>query len=152
MENDRASDAASTLNDLHSDREALAARILEPRWHLAGFGTIALVWVAQTATLSPGSDYEPPTTSWVALCAAMILLALLRRTTGIRFRRVGARAGLLAVAAIATCLVLFSVSLGLVAQGLGWGVAITAVAAFLLVTRLSTLAFRAAVREIVRRG
>ncbi|ALD11997.1 hypothetical protein [Clavibacter capsici] len=152
MENDRAQDAAAALDGLHADRQALASRIPEPRWHLAGFGAIALVWVAETATLSPGADYEPPTTSWVAVAAAVILLVLLRRTTGIRFRRIGARAALLAAAALVACLVLFSVSLGLVAQGLGWGVAITAVAASLLVTRLSTLAFRAAVREIARRG
>jgi CHASE2 domain-containing sensor protein len=108
--------------------------------------------VAQAATLSPGADYEPPTTSWVAIAAAVVLLALLRRSTGIRFRRAGARAVLLVAAALLGCLALFSISLGLVAQGLAWGVAITALAAFGLVTWLSTLAFRAAVREIARRG
>jgi hypothetical protein len=152
MENDRAHDAAAALDGLHSDREALAARITEPRWHLAGFGAVALAWVAQAATLSPGADYEPPTTSWVAIAAAVVLLALLRRSTGIRFRRAGARAVLLVAAALLGCLALFSISLGLVAQGLAWGVAITALAAFGLVTWLSTLAFRAAVREIARHG
>ncbi|OUE25924.1 hypothetical protein [Clavibacter michiganensis] len=152
MENDRAADANAALDGLRTDREALAARIPEPRWHLAGFGAVALAWVAQAATLSPGADYEPPTTSWVAVVAAVVLLVLIRGRTGIRFRRVGARAALLVAAAVVACLVLFSISLGLVAQGLGWAVAITAIAAFLLVTRLSTLAFRAAVREIARRG
>jgi len=150
MENDRAADAAAALRGVQADREALAARIPEPRWHLAGFGAIALAWVAQAATLSPGAAYEPPTTSWVAVAAAVILLVLLRGRTGIRFREVGARAVLLVVAALLGCLVLFSVSLGLVASGLGWAVAITALAAFALVTWLSTLAFRAAVARIRR--
>ncbi|RII92293.1 hypothetical protein [Clavibacter californiensis] len=152
MENDRAADAAAALDGLRTDRETLAARIPEPRWHLAGFGAIALAWVAQAATLSPGADYEPPTTSWVAVAAAVVLLVLIRRRTGIRFRRVGARAVLLVSAAVVACLVLFSISLGLVALGIGWGVAITALAAAGLVTWLATLAFRAAVREIARRG
>jgi hypothetical protein len=152
MENDRAADAAAALDGLHADRAALAARIPEPRGHLAGFGAVALVWVAQAATLSPGADYEPPTTSWVAVAAVVLLLVLLRRRTGIRFRRVGARAMLLVAAALVGCLALFSISLGLVAQGLGGAVALTALAAFALVTWLSTLAFRAAVREIARRG
>ncbi|RIJ52251.1 hypothetical protein DZG00_05695 [Clavibacter lycopersici] len=152
MENDRAADATAALRDVQADREALASRIPEPRWHLAGFGAVALAWVAQAAALSPGADYEAPTTSWVAVAVAVILLVLIRRSTGIRFRRVGARAGLLVAAAVLVCLALFSISLGLVALGLGWAVAITAIAAFLLVTWLSTLAFRAAVRQIARRG
>jgi hypothetical protein len=150
MENDRAADAAAALRDVQADREALAARIPEPRAHLAGFGAIALAWVAQAATLSPGADYEPPTTSWVALVAALVLLVLLRHRTGIRFREVGPRAVLLVLACLVVCLVLFSISLGLVAQGLAWGVAITALAAFGLVTWLATLAFRAAVARIHR--
>ncbi|QHC58659.1 hypothetical protein [Rathayibacter sp. VKM Ac-2760] len=152
MENDRASDASSALDSLRSDREALVARISAPRRHLAGFGVLALLWVAQAAALSPGADYEPPTTSWLVVAAAVVLVVLLRRATGIRLRRVGVEAMLLVGAALASCLLLFSVSLGLVAQGLGWAVAITAIAAFLLVTWLSTLGFRAAVRQIARRG
>ncbi|PPF69948.1 hypothetical protein C5E16_03270 [Clavibacter michiganensis] len=152
MENDRAADAAAALDGLHSDREALAARIPVPRWHLAGFGAIALAWVAQAVTLSPGAGYEPPRTSWLLIAAAVVLLVLIRRRTGIRFRGVGLRAVLLVAAALLGCLVLFSISLGLVVQGLGWAVALTAVAAFGLVTWLSTLAFRAAVDGIRRRG
>ena len=152
MENDRAADAAAALDGLHSDREALAARIPVPRWLLAGFGAIALAWVAQTVTLSPGAGYEPPRTSWLLIAAAVVLLVLIRRRTGIRFRGVGLRAVLLVAAALLGCLVLFSISLGLVVQGLGWTVALTAVAAFGLVTWLSTLAFRAAVDGIRRRG
>jgi hypothetical protein len=147
MENDRAADAAAALAGMRSDREALAAAIPEPRWHLAALGAVAAAWVAQAVTTRPGSDYEAPTSTWLALVAVLVIMTLIRHRTGIRFRRLGARATLLMA-----CLALFSISLGLVVQGLGWAVSLTALAAFALVTRLSTLAFRAAVREIARRG
>jgi hypothetical protein len=152
MENDRAADAAAALAGMRSDREALAAAIPEPRWHLAALGAVAAAWVAQAVTTRPGSDYEAPTSTWLALVAVLVIMTLIRHRTGIRFRRVGARATLLMAGILVACLVLFSISLGLVVQGLGWAVSLTALAAFALVTRLSTLAFRAAVREIARRG
>jgi hypothetical protein len=150
MERDRAADAAAALDGLHADREALAAGIVEPRWHLAALGAVAGAWVAQAATTTPGADYEAPTSTWLALVAVFALMVLIRHRTGIRFRRVGARAALLVVGILAACLALFSISLGLVAQGLGWAVALTALAAFGLVTWLAGLAFRAAVAEIRR--
>ncbi|MFT4468606.1 hypothetical protein ACMX2H_01725 [Arthrobacter sulfonylureivorans] len=87
----------------------------------------------------------------MALAVALVVVYLIHRETGVRFRSMGTRAGLAVVGIVVTCLVLFSVSLGLVSFGLHWSVALTSVVAFAVTTWLAGAAYRSAV-ENLRRG
>ena len=75
----------------------------------------------------------------------------MQRESGIQFRAMGGRATWLIAAAFALCLVLFSVSLGLVSLNLTWAVAFPSIVAFGSTTWLSGLAYKAAVEQL-RRG
>lgn len=112
---------------------------------------MAAWWVGSAAGTSPGEGYEPPTMGWMALAVALVVVYLIHRETGVRFRSMGTRAGLAVVGIVVTCLVLFSVSLGLVSFGLHWSVALTSVVAFAVTTWLAGAAYRSAV-ENLRRG
>lgn len=106
--------------------------------------------MASAASTSPGENYEPPTSGWLALVGALIITHLLQRETGLRLRSMGARAGWALAGILAACLVLFSVSLGLVSLGLPWAVALTALVAFVTTTWLAGLAYRSALEELRR--
>ena len=144
-------EARNALNELSADRDRLAESIRVPRALLAGFGGVAAWWVGAAAATSPGENYEPPTMGWLALAVVLVVVYLIRRETGIRFRSMGSRAGLAVAGIVVTCLALFSVSLGLVSFGLHWAVALTSVAAFALTTWLAGVAYRSAVEKL-RRG
>lgn len=122
-----------------------------PRMLLAGFGGVAAWWVGAAATTSPGENYEPPTMGWLALALALVVAYLIQRETGIRFRKMGTRAGLALSGIVVACLALYSISLGLVSFGLHWAVAVTSVVAFALTTWLAGVAYRSAVEQL-RRG
>jgi len=143
--------AVEVLEALQADRDRLVenARV---RWPLlAAFGAAGAWWVASAATARPGEDYEPPASNWLALVAALVIAYLVRRETGIRFRAIGARAAWAVTGIIATCLILFSASLGLASFGLRWAVVLTSLGAFVVTTLLSGVAYRAALAKI-RRG
>jgi hypothetical protein len=70
----------------------------------------------------------------LGLVAALVIFHLIRRETGIRFRKMGPRAVVVTIAILALCLTLFSISLGLVSFGARWAVALTSLSAFGLVT------------------
>ncbi|MCC9174822.1 hypothetical protein [Arthrobacter sp. zg-Y179] len=150
MENNlgAAEDAAARLRNLAADRNALAAGAAPPRTLLAGLGGVAACWVAAALDARPGADYQSPSWTWLLVGLLFVILHMIQRDTGLKFRRLGARAnGAIALAALA-CLFLFSVSLGLVSLGLGWAVMITSLAAFAAVYGLAVVAYRAAVDHL----
>jgi hypothetical protein len=145
---DEVIDALSALSD---DRDRLVESIRVPWPLLAGFGAVAAWWVGAAATTTPGEDYEPPAMSGLALAIVLVVLHLIQRETGIRFRHLGLQAGLALAAIVVSCLALFSFSLGLVSIGLHWATAVTSIMAFAFTTWLAGVAYRCAARNI-RRG
>ncbi|EXF24693.1 hypothetical protein BG28_04545 [Nesterenkonia sp. AN1] len=141
-------DAAQTLETLTDDRERLASAIQVPRALLAAFGCLAAWWVSTAAGTTPGENYEPPASGWLALVGILVILHLIQRETGLRLRTVGSRAGFAVARIITACLVLFSVSLGLVASGMIWAVALTSLIAFATTAWLAGIAYRSAVDQL----
>lgn len=137
-------DAAQALDILTGDRERLASAIQVPRALLAAYGCLAAWWVSSAAGTAPGENYEPPTSGWLALVGVLVVTYLIQRETGLRVRTMGPRAGVAVAGIIAACLVLFSVSLGLVASGFTWAVVLTSLIAFATTTWLSGIACRSA--------
>ncbi|MFP7761398.1 hypothetical protein [Marisediminicola sp. LYQ85] len=156
MENDfsnrpSAAEAAASLDDLELDRHTLAEGARVPRVLTAALGGVAAWWVGMAASTTPGADYEPPNTAWLAVAAVLVIGYLIRRELGVKFRAIGAKAVGALVAILVLCLALYSVSLGFVSFGLTWAVALTSLAAFALVTWLSGVAYRSALDNL-RRG
>lgn len=118
---------------------------------MAAFGALGAWWVGSAATTDPGANYEPPGTVWMALLGVLVVSYLVQRETGIRFRSLGARANGAIAGIVVACLVLFSLSLGLVSLDLRWVVIATSLAAFAITTWLAGIACRSAV-EHLRRG
>lgn len=145
---DEASDA---LDALSADRRRLVQRVRIPWALMAAFGALGAWWVGSAATTEPGADYAPPSTAWIALLGVLVVGHLVQREIGVRFRALGARATWATIGILAACLVLFSVSLGLVSLDLHWAVALTSIAAFAVTTWLAGVACRSAV-ENLRRG
>lgn len=145
-----ADDAAASLRDLASDRQTLADGVNVPNALLAALGGVAAWWVAAAATANPGENYEPPTSGWLGLVAVLVIFHLIRRETGLHFRKMGARAGMAVFAILVVCLALYSISLGLVSIGAHWAVALTSVAAFGLVTWLARVVYRSALDQLRR--
>lgn len=143
-----ADDAAASLRDLASDRQTLADGVHVPKMLLAALGGVAAWWVAAAATANSGENYQPPTSGWLGLVAVLVILHLIRREAGIRFRNMGARAITATIAILMVCLTLFSISLGLVSFGARWAVALTSVTAFGLVTWLAGIVYRLALDQL----
>ncbi len=118
---------------------------------LAGFGAVAAWWVSATATTTPGEDYEPPAVGGLVLAIVFVIIYLIRRETGVRFKSMGLQAGLALAGIVVGCLALFSISLGLVSFGLHWAVSVTSIMAFALTTWLAFVAYRSAAQKL-RRG
>jgi len=155
MENDferrpSSEEAAASLRGLAADRKALADGVHVPKTLLAALGGVAAWWVAGAAVANPGENYETPTSGWLALVAALVTFHLIRRETGISFRGMGLRGGLVTAGIIVLCLILFSISLGLVSFGARWAVVLTSLSAFGLVTWLAGIAFRSALDQLRR--
>ncbi|MBF4995303.1 hypothetical protein ITX31_14445 [Arthrobacter gandavensis] len=141
-------DAAAALRDLASDRQALADGAHVPKALLSAIGGVAAWWVAAAATTHPGEDYDPPASGWLGLAALLVIVHLIHRETGIRFRKMGTRAVAATIAMLVVCLFLFSISLALVSFGARWAVALTSLSAFGLVTWLAGVAYRAALDQL----
>lgn len=141
-------EAAAVLDTLSTDREHLAASMQVPWALLAAFGGVAAWWVSAAVATSPGETYESPSSGWLALVCALVIAYLIRRETGIRFRTMGARAGWATAGIVAACLLLFSISLGLVSSGLPWAVALTSLVTFATTTWLASVAHRSAVEHL----
>lgn len=143
-----ADEALGALGDLSSDCDRLASRVHVPWVLLAAFGGIGAWSVSSAASSNPGADYEPSTSGWLVLVGVFVVAYLIRRETGVRFRSMGARAGWAVAGITVICLMLFSVSLGLVSFGLHWAVALTSLLAFAVTTWLAGIAYRSAVERL----
>lgn len=150
FEDMRPDDAASALDALSADRQRLVADFQVPWPLMAAFGGVGAWWVAGAATATPGENYTPPSTGWLGVAAALIIAYLVRRETGIQFRKMGARASWATVGIVLICLTLFSVSLGLVSFGMHWAIAMTSLIAFIATTLLAGYAFRSAAETLAR--
>ena len=144
-------EAVDVLNRLSADRHRLAETIRVPWSLLAGFGAVAAWWVGAAAATSPGENYEPSAIGGLALAIVLVIFSLIQQQTGVRFGSMGLQAGLALAAIVVSCLVLFSISLGLVSFGLHWAVTLTSVGAFALTTWLAGAAYRSATQKL-RRG
>ncbi|WP_244185938.1 hypothetical protein [Arthrobacter agilis] len=87
----------------------------------------------------------------LVLAIVLVITYLIRKKTGIRFKRMGLQAGLALASIVVGCLALFSISLGLVSFGLHWAVTLTSITAFTLTTWLASVAYRSAAQNL-RRG
>lgn len=143
-------EAAYALNTLAADRKRLATSVHVPWALLAGFGAVGAWWVATAASANPGENYVPPSGGWLALAGALVVVHLIWRDTGVRFRAMGARAGWALTGIVAVCLALFSASLGFVSMGMRWPVALTSFVAFATTTWLAGIAYRSAVEMLGR--
>lgn len=145
-------EAKNALTELSADRNRLTAGISVPWMLLAAFGAVAAGWVGSAATASPGENYQPALTPLcLGLAIALVILYLLQRETGIKFRSLGSRGNVAMVGIVLSCMTLFSVSLGLVSVGWQWAVIIPAVLAFAVTIWLAAVAYRSAI-ENLRRG
>lgn len=145
-------EAKNALTELSADRDRLATSIGIPWTLFAGFGAVAAGWVGSAATASPGENYQPALTPiWLSLAVALVILYLLQRETGIKFRSLGSRGNVAMAGMLLSCLTLFSVALGLVSVGSQWAVFIAAVLAFAITTWLAAVVYRSAI-ENLRRG
>lgn len=147
MENNR-DDAAAALHALSTDRAQLADRSRPSGLLMAAFGATAAAWVGSAALTSPGEDYQSSPVSFLALGAFLLVGYLVRQRVGIAFGRWGARAQAAMAIGLVLCLILFSVSLGLVAADLTWAVVLTSAVAFAAVTYLATVAYRGALEKL----
>ncbi len=143
-------EAMHALQGLSADRDRLAAGVRVPWLLLAGFGAVAAWWVGAAAGTSPGENYEPSAIGGLVLAIVVVIIYLIQRETGVRFRSMGLQAGLALVGIVVGCLVLFSISLGLVSFGLHWAVILTSITAFALTTWLASVAYRSAVQKLRR--
>lgn len=144
-------EAIHALEGLSADRDRLAAGIRVPWLLLAGFGAVAAWWVGAAAATSPGENYDSPATGGLVLAIVVVIIYLIQRETGVRFRSMGLLAGLALIGIVVSCLALFSISLGLVSFGLHWAVTLTSIMAFALTTWLASVAYRSAAQRL-RRG
>ncbi|WP_093184009.1 hypothetical protein [Sanguibacter gelidistatuariae] len=144
---DEASDA---LNILSADRERLAEHVQAPWALLAAFGALSAWVVGAAATADPGANYEPSSTAWLAVLGALVVAHLVQHETGICFRTMGARAIWAMIGILAACLILFSVSLGLVSLSMRWAVVLTTLAAFGITTWLAGVAYQSAAENLRR--
>ena len=103
------------------------------------FGGVGAWWVSAAVLANPGESDEPPSSGWLALVGTLVVAYLIRRETGVRFRKMGTRAGWAMAGIITICLMLFSLSLGLVSFGMQWAVALTSLIAFAATTWLEQL-------------
>jgi hypothetical protein len=143
-------EAVEALEALSADRQTMSRLVCVPQALMAAFGALGAWWVGLAASVTPGENYEPPLTAWLALLGALVVAHLVQRETGIRFGSLGARASWAILGSVAACLGLFSVSLGLVSLGLTWTVVLTSVAAFAITTWLAGVACRNAVEHLGR--
>ena len=79
------------LTALSADRQRLAQQVAVPWALMAAFGALGAWWVGSAASAAPGAHYEPPQSGWMALLGALVVVHLVQRETGIRFRSLGAR-------------------------------------------------------------
>lgn len=148
MESD-GSTARDTLHELDTDRSVLARRICAPAWVHLGFAPVFAGFLVTPAFGDDALHISAP----ILPLAVLALSWYQYSVTGIRPKAIGVGLhawSVVAVAAIAVP-VLYSVSLGLVAEFSRWWALAPATAGF-GVTWWATVAFERRTREHVRHG
>lgn len=136
------------LEELRSDRKAMATRLSGPRWLAPGFGVVAALYVA-TAVM--------PTESWrdavfiAAVAGSIAMLSAYRMKTGIKLSRLGGRAILTLFCAAVVTFFMLSVTYGLAASPFIWWTPASILFTFIAVTWLVKMFIRA-VSERVNHG
>lgn len=140
--------ALQALQDLASDRDALAQRLIAPWWVFPLIALIAAAYVA-TPVIQPGTTH-----SRVLGCltgAFVLVVGSYHRLSGVRLGRVGLQGGAILTGLVVAVLVLLSTANGLVASLSGWWVLGPAAASFVVVL-LGGRCFDRTYRENLRRG
>ncbi|MBP2217687.1 hypothetical protein [Arthrobacter sp. CAN_C5] len=122
---DQSSSAAALLADVDKDRSALIDRMTTPSWAAPAFGALAAICV-----VSPAAGDNRSGNSALLIIVGILVVYLYQRATGVRLARIGWAAWLIYAATLVFCLLMLSVSLGLVSFGLLWWVIAPAAAAF----------------------
>ncbi len=143
-------EAKDALTELSADRDRLTAGVHIPWALLTGFGAVAAWWVGSAADTSPGENYEPSAQTGLGIAVVLVITHLLRRETGIKFRKLGARGNVAIAGIVFSSLALFSIALGFVSAGWHWAVIIPALFAFAITTWLSAVAYRSAIENLRR--
>ncbi|NOJ60692.1 hypothetical protein [Arthrobacter sp. 260] len=122
---DQPRSATALLADVDKDRSALIHRMTAPRWAAPAFGALAALCVA-----SPAAGDNRSGNSALLIIVGILVVYLYQRTTGVRLASIGWTAWLIYAATLVFCLLMLSVSLGLVSFDLFWWVIAPAAAAF----------------------
>jgi len=117
--------AAALLADVDNDRSALIGRMDAPQWVAPTFGAIAALCVASPVAGDNRSGHLS-----LLIIVGVLVVYLYHRATGVKLSRIGGTAWLIYAATLIFCLILLSVSLGLVSFALYWWVAAPIAAAF----------------------
>ncbi|MBG6180714.1 hypothetical protein [Arthrobacter sp. CAN_A1] len=122
---DQPTSAARLLADVDNDRSALSKRMNTPRWVAPAFGAIAAICVA-----TPAAGDNRSGNSTLLIIVAIMVGYLYHRVTGVKLARIGWVAWLIYATTLVVCLILLSVSFGLVSLDLDWWVIAPTAAAF----------------------
>ena len=122
---DQSTSATALLADIDSDRSALIRRMSTPRWVAPALGAIAAICVA-----TPAAGDNRSGNSTLLIIVGLMVVYLYHRATGVKLASIGGVAWLIYAATLVCCLLLLSVSLGLVSFDLYWWVVAPTAAAF----------------------
>lgn len=114
------------LSALDADRTALGRRARRPAWLAPALGAVAAAWI----TTSHTARSDSPSPWFFLFLAAMMLVLVATRSTGVRLKGIGAGGWVAYLALVATGLLLYSTALALVSLRLDWWVAVPAVLMF----------------------
>lgn len=112
------------LDEMHRDRTALRERAKMPRWFSPMVGLVLASWVG-----SPAVDRDRASYVFVVV-AVLLLISAARRSTGVRYARLGTRGWIAGMAVLVSALGLYSASLALVSLDLSWWVIAPALVMF----------------------
>ena len=128
--------ARETLAQLSHDRSVLAGRVAAPTWHWPLLGLIVALFIASPAI---GNDAIGDTIFIGCVVAAIIVSGRYAKEVGAKGLRSGIHGVVLGAIFLAGALILYSVSLGLVASDHPLWVVLPALGSFMLVIWLGRL-------------
>lgn len=146
-----ADEAGRQLAALDADRSRLSDHISISPWLTVAAGA-ALAWfVAEAATAHPGGDYRAGS-GYLLACAALLIIAhLVKKETGVAFRRIGATGWVAVTVTLAWTLSMFSLALALVSTGHRFWTVVPTLLAWAAGSFGAAVLFRSCT-EAVRRG